>query len=461
MVFKMKHNWPLLTALLLAVMSIYSCSPDEFGFTPTPSPGRTETEPSVRVPVPDYNHVFIIYSMGYNNLASYLNTNINDILRNPISANPRDVVLILSHLSKTNFDYSTPTRPSLTQVSQNLDGSIQKDTLMILPETTITSSPEVMDMVLTYIHENFNAESYGMLMSSHGSGWVPAEYFTKASSYEKQSESNDQEDTDGNIEICRQIQNSDKIQNQEPYRARFPLAKSIGAHYDHLKNSKEIEIKDLAASIPFKLDYLIFDACLMGGVEVAYELRHITDRIIFSQTEILADGMHYPSLCGHLFAKGGPDLESVCKKYYEIYDKQSGTYKSATISLIDCTKLEALSEITQEIISQHRNEFAALQNNRDNIQKYFCSPYTSNQKWYYDFEDIIIKCGLTEEESSTFGSALEDVVIYKAATPRFMNNLTINTHSGLSMYLPFTTGRDYLNSFYKKLEWNKATGLIQ
>ena len=42
-----------------------------------------------------------------------------------------------------------------------------------------------------------------------------------------------------------------------------------------------------------------------------------------------------------------------------------------------------------------------------------------------------------------------------------MNNLTINTHSGLSMYLPFTTGRDYLNNFYKSLEWNKATGLIQ
>ena len=459
MVFKMKHNWPLLTALLLAVISIYSCSPDEFGFTPTPSPGRTEVQPSVRVPASDYKNVFIVYSMGYNNLSYYLQTNIRDILRNPISDNPRDVVLILSHFPKK--DYYTPTSPTLTKVSQNIDGSIQKDTLLILPDNKIASSAEVLNEVLTYIHENFEAERYGMLMSSHGSGWVPVEYFTKASSYENQSEIYDPEDNDGNIEICRQIQNSDKIQNPEPYRARFPLVKSMGAHYDSYGNSKEIEIKDLAAAIPFKLDYLIFDACLMGGIEVAYELRNVSNKIVASQTEILADGMHYPSLCGHLFKKGGPDLESVCKRYYEIYDKQSGIYKSATISLIDCTKLEALSEITQEIISQHRNEFAALQNNRDNIQKYFCSPYTSNQKWYYDFEDIIIKCGLTEEESNTFGSALEDVVIYKAATPRFMNNLTINTHSGLSMYLPFTTGRDYLNSFYKDLEWNKATGLIE
>ena len=314
--------------------------------------------------------------MGYNNLSFYLQTNIRDILRNPISDNPRDVVLILSHFPEKG--YNTPTSPTLTKVSQNIDGSIQKDTLLILPNNKIAASAEVLNEVLTYIHENFEAERYGMLMSSHGTGWVPAEYFTKASSYESQSKIKEEEDNDGPNKIRRLVQVNDTVVKPEPYRDRFPLAKSMGAHYDVYYNSKEINIPDLASSIPFKLDYIIFDACLMGGIEVAYELRNVTNKIVASQTEILAYGMHYPSLCSHLFAKGGPNLQGVCEKYYELYNKQSGTDKSATISLIDCTKLEALSEITQEIISQHRNEFEALQNYRDNIQQYLCDPYTSN-----------------------------------------------------------------------------------
>ena len=464
MVFKVHNRSLLLTVILLAATFIHSCSPVDLDFTYTPSSGRTEESPSIRIPVPDYKNVFILYSMGYNNLTPYLQTNINDILKNPISDNPRDVVLIFSHLTKKREVYSIPTKPTLTKISQNIDGSIQKDTLLILPETAIASSKETLNEVLSYIKENFKAERYGMLMSSHGSGWVPTEYLSKGSSFENQfkDENNkDNDDNDGLIEICREAMGSEL--NPNPYRARIPLVKSIGAHYDGYGNSEEINITDLVSSIPFKLDYLIFDACLMGGVEVAYELRNITDKIIASQTEILGDGMHYPSLCGYLFATGGPDLESVCKKYYELYDKQSGMYRSATVSLIDCSKLEALAEITKEIISQHRSELTEVQNKRDNIQKYFCPPYTASQKWYYDFEDIINKCRLTEDEASTFKTALNETVLYKAATPYFMgrDKLIINNHSGLSMYLPFATGRVYLNNFYKNLEWNKATGLLQ
>ena len=461
MVFKMKHNWSLLTALLLAVISIYSCSPDEFGFTPTPSPGRTETEPSIRVPAPEYKNVFIFYLMGYNNLTYFMQTNIRDILRNPISNNQRDVVLILSHFIKK--DYYTPTNPTLTKVSQNIDGSIQKDTLLILPDNKIASSAEVLNEVLTYIHDNFEAERYGMLMSSHGSGWVPEGYLTKAPTLEYNYKLENNKAIP--IALSRQMMEVKPI--PEPQRIHLPLVKSIGGHYP-VSSSIEIEIPDLAKAIPFKLDYLIFDACLMGGIEVAYELRNVTNKIVSSQTEILADGMHYPSLCSNLFAKEGPDLVGICENYYKLYEQQSGTYRSCTISLLDCSKLDVLAQVTQNILAQHRNELNNVQDNRDHIQKYYrprndstLDYYESHQQWYYDFKDIITNFSLSEEEYSAFESALADVVLYKAATEKFMNELVIKRHSGLSMYLPFTTDRDYLNNFYKTLEWNKATGLIQ
>ena len=50
--------------------------------------------------------------------------------------------------------------------------------------------------------------------------------------------------------------------------------------------------------------------------------------------------------------------------------------------------------------------------------------------------------------------------MYKGATPKFMNEFTINTFSGLSMYLPSHGNRE-LDKFYKTLKWNKATGLVK
>ena len=462
MLFKRQHNWSLLTALLLTVTLLYSCSSEDLDFTYNPSPGRTEEQPSIRIPSPDYKNVFIVYVMGYNNLAPFIKTNINDILRNPISDNPRDVVLIFSHLTQKYQDYNTPTKPTLTKVWQDIDGSIQRDTLLILPDTKIAASAEVLNEVLTYIHDNFEAERYGMLMSSHGSGWAPERYLTAAPTFEYNFKLEHNEDTPA---LCRQMTEEKPI--LEPQRIHLPLVKSIGAHYPS-SSSIEIDIPDLAKAIPFKLDYLIFDACLMGGIEVAYELRHVVNKIIASQTEIMGEGMHYPSLCRNLFAKDGPNLKGVCENYYKLYEAQSGVYRSCTISLLDCSKLDVLAQVTQNILAQHRSELSNVLANRNSIQKYYRrrndstqDRYESHQQWYYDFKDIITNFSLSEDESAAVESALADIVLYKAATEKFMSELVINTHCGLSMYLPYTTGRDYLNNFYKTLEWNKATGLIQ
>ena len=40
-----------------------------------------------------------------------------------------------------------------------------------------------------------------------------------------------------------------------------------------------------------KFQYILFDDCNMTGIEVAYELRNATHRIIGSPTEIMAYGM--------------------------------------------------------------------------------------------------------------------------------------------------------------------------
>ena len=458
MIYMKRHIISLLTVLAMAAAALYSCSPVEMDFNLEPEKGRSDDD-IVRIQVKEYKNVFLVYSMGFNDLRSYLKEDIEDLLSNPLMDNRRDVLLIFSHLANHYPDeryprFSEPTSPILTKVYRNNNGQIQKDTLLVMPTTTIAADKSTLNYILEYTKENFPAETYGILLSSHGSGWVPAGYLNNPNKFDPQSYA-------GETPLGARLQKQ-ATPSYNMGREGDIDVKSMGVHNITTSELLEMDITDIADSFPFKMDYIIFDACFMGGIEVAYELRNVTDRIMFSQAEILADGMDYKSISSYIFAENGPDLEGFCQRYYDHYNSLSGQSKSATISLIDCSKLEALARTTGEMIEKYRSGLETLQNEkRSTVQRYYQSRYQEEHQWFYDFGDIIEKCGLTEEDKQIFNESLSAAVKYKAATPWFLSDFAINKHSGLSMYLPFTQKRDYLNNFYKTLEWNQAVGLVQ
>ena len=144
--------------------------------------------------------------------------------------------------------------------------------------------------------------------------------------------------------------------------------------------------------------------------------------------------------------------------YYQQYAaKTDRTDRSATISLVDCTKLEALATLCQGLFTKYRSELASL--DPSTVQRY----YRSQKHWFYDFEDILVKAGITSAERSSLKSALDGCILYKAATEEFLRDyegFVINTYSGLSMYLP-CNGSAFLDSHYKELAWNQATRLVE
>ena len=215
-----------------------------------------------------------------------------------------------------------------------------------------------------------------------------------------------------------------------------------------------MELQDFADAIPMKLDYILFDACLMGGIEVAYELKDKCRRIGFSQAEVLAEGLDYSTLTTHLLQSAEPDPQGVCEDYFKQYDIESGVYRSATISYIDCEMLEPLAEVCRDLFSIHSNGISWIRPN--NVQRF----YRSDKHWFYDLESIIFESGATKEEISRLHDALKGCVLYAAHTPTFMLEFEINTFSGFSMYLP-SNGSVELNKYYKTLKWNKATGLVK
>ena len=106
---------------------------------------------------------------------------------------------------------------------------------------------------------------------------------------------------------------------------------------------------------------------------MAYELRDKCRFLCFSQTEILADGMNYKTMMSHLLEKKEADVISLGKEFYDYYNKQSGYNRSATISVIDCSKMDPLVEVCKDFFSRHDIDSKNCASGE--LQPYFRSQY--------------------------------------------------------------------------------------
>ena len=434
-----------LLACIAVAISLAGCAAldEEFIIEQDPVSGGAT---SGRVTSEENRDVFIIWSMGFNNLSSYLKEDIDDIASNWLPGSGRNDDVVLAFCHNTAGAYSVKTSPVLMRIYRDHDGLSHRDTLMTLSKNTNSASSETMNEVLTYIKDNYPAKSYGMLVSSHGTGWIPEGYSSDPSGYESQTLS------------MRRAMGAPVPYAEVVPEDGMPLTKSIGCHNLTSKQVYEMDITEMAEAIPMQMDYILFDACFMGGVEVAYELKDVCRKLVFSQTEILADGMDYVTMLSYLLENGEPDLVGFCENYFNHYNSQTGAYQSATISLVDCAQLDGLAHVCRSLFESYRQKIASLEGNAD-IQRYYRSGIMGH-RWFFDLESILKNAGITDEEKARVAAALDECVVYKAATENFMQSFQIKEHCGFSMYLPYR-GRNYLNGFYKKLKWNEDTSLIE
>lgn len=398
----------------------------------------------------DTRKVLILYSAGFNSLCSYLTEDITDLCDGwtPRQRRAEDVILVYSHLPVSRGQYNTRTNPVLFRLYSKSDGTVIRDTLMTYEPETISASAGQLHDVLSYVKEEFPAKSYGLLFSSHATGYLPSGFYSSPDNYIFT------ENIMRTSGTGRAGQPS-PVPYVEPYNdPSLPAVKSIGQSVDG-SLSYEMDIRDFAEAIPMKLDYILFDACLMGGIEVAYELVGKCDKIGFSQTEVLAEGFNYKTLASHLLGnKLLSDPYSVCEDYFIQYDIQEGVYRSATISLVDCNRLQPLAGLCRTLFDKYSKGLDSIHSG--NVQRF----YRSSHHWFYDLESILVNAGISDEDLNKLHNALDGCILYKGATPSFMGEFQIKTFCGFSMYLP-KNGNAELSKYYRTLKWNQDTGLVR
>lgn len=386
--------------------------------------GSTSTTPNAeRTAQNETRRIMLLYSLGVNNLRNSLLEDIDDLTSSwlPGMNRQENMLLVFSHSGVSGTNFKTPSEPVLFSVSKGYDGEIVRDTLKAWTADKIGSSAEMLNEVLTYIHDKYISASCGIVFTSHASGWLPDNYYDNLSKTDK------------------------------GYSKRNVVKKSFGVQVGPENMNYEINIDELAAAIPFKVDYIIFDACLMAGVEVAYELKDVCRYFVASPTEILADGFDYVNMAGRLLSGKEADVLGVCEDYYNHY-VQRNSY--ATISCIDCSQLEPLAEACQKIFATEgrRDMLKAL--STTDIQRYYRGRY----HWFYDLKSVLDKLELSADEEAELDKALEKAVVYNEATSRFLD-IQIKEHCGLSTYLQ-NNGTKYLDTWYQRLKWNQRTGYV-
>ena len=287
----------------------------------------------------------------------------------------------------------------------------------------IATDPAVMEEVFTDMQTVAPSDSYGLILGSHASGWmkgtsVPTKAFGDDDGY--------------NIDIP-------------------DLA-------DVLKNS-----------FSEKLDFVLFDACMMGTAEVGYELRETTSYCIASVMETPVYGFPYDQILPYLYSEN-VDYSAVCHEFIS-FNKTKDAW--GTCAVMDCSQMENLASAVKAKLSECQDALSSV--SMQNVQQYGVNSY---KYFSYDVLDFfrelgrksgVVKTTDLNEAIASVQSALNQAVIAKdclSGVDYDFEGLTIDgtRFCGIGMYIPgeynrYVANKTAWNSYYEQsISWYRAAG---
>lgn len=255
-----------------------------------------------------------------------------------------------------------------------------------------------MLQILNDVKANAYALYYAMIIGGHGSGWTyKSDWSRSASSAKRFSPSTT---GTGSYHVPDEV------------LPTFTTTRFFGSASDM---NYAFDIPDLAAALRqsgMKAQYILFDDCYMANIEVAYELRDVTNYLIASTSEVIAMGMPYYSLWNYL-DNSTPRYESIVNGFHSFYSNY--TVPCGALSAIDCRKVDQLATVMKEI----NKNYTFDESQRDSVQ--VLDGY--NTPIFYDMGSYVDHLCKNANLKSAFHSALDEVVKYKATTPTLFTAL--------------------------------------
>ena len=292
---------------------------------------------------------------------------------------------------------------------------------------TLTADAAILESVARQAFDSWPAKSYALCLWGHGTGWTIR---------------------------------TDSV----PYNARKKAYggdtgnnsySSAGRYWMNIPSMK------LALSRLPHLDYIFADCCNMMCLEVAYELKDVTDYLFGSPAEIPAVGSPYDKIVTELF---NTNIASVYKNVIDQYRAA----EEVPLSCVKTSEMVNMANATKAVLKnmkdKHGDDFV-YPNMADLIHYYY--RYDTKQE-YYDANDFVLKYAETDQYN-TWKQALDKAVVYKRIatswdTDKFWNpyytdfKMTDAKFGGVSMFVPTYYQKTTENKTIEQMGWYKAAG---
>lgn len=311
------------------------------------------------------------------------------------------------------------------------------------------------------------ASRYGMVVGCHGLAWVPVQGQRNA---RKRLGSQERIDEEDNLYKEERIDKEGEPNDLMHFEVQGPVTtRFIGGTYPET----QIETTDLAdamADAGLHTEYILFDACYMSSVEVAYELKDVTHYLIASPTEVLSYGFPYITMGKHLL--GTPNYKGIVDSFISFYSSYNLPY--GTVAVTDCTQLDALAAIAQQINAadaEQTNAAAAEPTNAASEGKLNTARSGKNvpngvqimdgysPTLFYDLGHLMSLKDAGTVLTAAFAEQLEKTVPYKGHTGQYFTTLK-DAPVDIKHYSGLNTSQGSLNHMADRLSetaWYKAT----
>lgn len=181
-----------------------------------------------------------------------------------------------------------------------------------------------------------------------------------------------------------------------------------------------------------RFDFLYIDCCLMGTVEVVYELRNVAPVIAASPTEVEGEGMPY-QLNVPVFLSPDLDISIAAKNTYEYHLKGGRCCQMVVVNTDALPDLASASRAIYATVTDFSPELSSIQALSEEFDKY--SALYGHCRPVYDFESYMQLLGAGTSQLSDWQRVYDTCIIYKASTPTEFHGTPVKTYGGLGSFI--------------------------
>lgn len=398
----------------------------------------------------NYRRTVIVYMAAQNSLGNY-SADISDSLEIAngtkfIPSTKDNLILFIDDKSK----------PRIYRYYNSVNGKVYYSKIFQYPTDVNSAGSSTLLDVLMRVKNLFPSKSYGLVMWSHGTGWIPQ--------------------TDG-------PGRSHAVKSRKPQTFGIDVGEGGNMRTDTKSNGligDQMEISDLASAINqsgIHLDYIFFDVCMMQNFEVAYELRNVTDYIVASPVLTSVYGAYYYDQIRRGFftyPTNDNNIRTIADTYYHNVmesdtTKQYYEYQDCVISVIKTSAIENLASQTalylpKVIIEGREADLSAMDG--------YVDTESTGLPDCYDAAGVMHTL-LSADDYAAWRKALDRCVIYHRIpnrryikiAGRYVNYIKVDPdiYCGASMFVPQNKYADGFfninyNHAFRSTAWYAAAG---